>query len=275
VKLVSFEGGFGRLDGDAVVPLGGDLVTYLETRESIEGAPLSVGDVRLLAPVPRPNKIICIGLNYRDHAAETGQEIPDMPILFPKYANSVIGPGASIEVPAAAVRRVDYEAELAVVVGRTAREVGVDDAQDFIAGYCCANDVSARDLQRRGGSQWMWGKAIDGFLPLGPCLVTPDEVGDPQRLAIRSVLNGEVMQSSNTEQMIFGCAELVSFVSQTITLEVGDVIVTGTPPGVGVARDPAVFMSEGDEITVEIEGLGALTNRIVHRPRAKGALGRS
>ena len=187
--------------------------------------------MRLRAPVPKPGKIVAIGLNYRDHAAESGQPIPEEPILFAKFANSVIGPGEAIQIPRA-TDRADYEAELGVVIGRTAREVARDDALSVVAGYTCVNDVSARDLQLRV-SQWTRGKAIDTFLPMGPWLVTPDEIPDPGHLAIRCVLNGDVMQDSNTDQMIFGVAELVSFISQTITLEPGDVIATGTPPGVG------------------------------------------
>jgi 2,4-diketo-3-deoxy-L-fuconate hydrolase len=260
VRLVTFDGGFGRVEGDAVVPMGADLVEYLRTGEATDGDPLALAGLRLRAPIPKPGKIVAIGLNYRDHAAEAGQPIPDEPILFAKFANSVIGPGEAIEVPRA-TDRADYEAELGVVIGRVAREISCDEALSVVAGYTCVNDVSARDLQLRV-SQWTRGKAIDTFLPMGPCLATPEAIPDPGRLAIRCVLNGDVMQDSNTDQMIFGVAELVSFISQTITLEPGDVIATGTPPGVGFTRNPPRLLGEGDEVTIEIEGIGALTNPV-------------
>ncbi|HEX9342182.1 MAG TPA: fumarylacetoacetate hydrolase family protein [Actinomycetota bacterium] len=263
MKLVSFPGGFGRLDGDVVVPMGPSLVGYLDGAAVAEGEPKPLDQVRLLAPVPSPGKVICVGLNYRDHAAETGAAIPDEPILFPKWANSVVGPGAPVEVPAAA-GNIDYEAELAVVIGRRAREVGAADALSFVAGYACANDVSSRELQFHS-SQWLLGKAIDSFLPLGPFMATADEVPDPQKLGIRCLVNGEVRQDSSTDQMIFGVAELVAFVSRTLTLQPGDVIATGTPPGVGMARQPPVWLRPGDEVTIEIVGLGALTNPIRSR----------
>jgi 2-keto-4-pentenoate hydratase/2-oxohepta-3-ene-1,7-dioic acid hydratase in catechol pathway len=260
VRLVSFRGGFGRVDGDLVIPMGPDLVEYLATGEASEGEPVPLADVRLLAPVPKPGKIVGIGLNYRDHAAESGQPIPEAPILFPKFANSVIGPGEPIVVPPA-TEQPDYEAELGVVIGRTATRVAADEALSHVAGYTCTNDVSARDLQSRS-SQWMLGKAIDTFLPCGPWLVTSEEIPDPQALAIRLTLNGEELQSSNTRQMVFGVAELVAFISRTLTLEPGDLLATGTPPGVGFARTPPVWLRDGDEVTVEIEGIGTLTNPV-------------
>jgi 2-keto-4-pentenoate hydratase/2-oxohepta-3-ene-1,7-dioic acid hydratase in catechol pathway len=260
MRLVSYPGGFGRVDGEAVVPMGPDLVEYLATGRVEDGEPVALSDVVLLAPVPRPGKVVAIGLNYRDHAAESEQPIPEEPILFAKFANSVIGPGEAIRIPPA-TQSPDYEAELGVVIGRTAREVDRTDALTYVAGYTCANDVSARDLQLRV-SQWTRGKAVDTFLPLGPWLVTADEIPDPDRLAIRCLLNGEVMQDSNTDQMIFGVAELVSFISQTMTLEPGDVISTGTPPGVGFLRDPPRLLREGDEVTVELERIGTLTNPV-------------
>lgn len=263
MKLVSFAGGFGRVEDDDVIPMGADLLAWLAGAPALESAATPLGSLRLRAPVPRPGKVIGIGLNYRDHAEETGQPVPDEPILFAKFANSVIGPGEPIVVPAAA-RRPDYEAELGVVIGRTARGVSVGNALDHVAGYLCCNDVSARDLQQ-ATSQWLRGKAIDTFLPCGPWLVTADEVPDPQALGIRCLLNGEVMQDSTTAQMVFGVAELVSSISQTCTLEPGDLIATGTPPGVGFARTPPVWLHDGDEVTVEIGGLGTLTNP-VRRP---------
>jgi 2,4-didehydro-3-deoxy-L-rhamnonate hydrolase len=263
VRLVSFDGGFGRVEGDRVVPMGDDLVTYLTIGEATEGAPVALADLRLLAPVPDPGKIVCIGLNYRDHAEEAGLPIPDVPILFAKFANSVIGPGDPIVIPPETTKP-DYEAELAVVIGRTASRVPADDALSYVGGYTCANDVSARDLQNRT-SQWMLGKAIDTFLPLGPALVTPDELPDPQALAIRCEIDGRELQSSSTAQMVFGVAELIASISATMTLEPGDVIATGTPPGVGFARKPPVWLEDGNEVTVEIERIGRLTNP-VRRP---------
>jgi 2-keto-4-pentenoate hydratase/2-oxohepta-3-ene-1,7-dioic acid hydratase in catechol pathway len=266
VRLVSFDGGFGRVEDDAVVPMGPSLLDWLAfgTQGVAAGKPRPLEEVRLAAPVPRPGKVICVGLNYRDHAQETGQPIPTQPVLFPKYANSLVGPGADVMVPPEA-EQVDYEAELAVVVGRRASRVAEADALDHVAGYACANDVSSRSLQFRS-SQWLLGKAIDTFLPLGPFLVTADEVPDPQALGIRCLVNDEMRQSSDTGQMVFGVAELVSFISRTITLEPGDLLVTGTPSGVGMAADPPRFLRPGDRMRVEIDGLGSLDNTIRARP---------
>ena len=262
MRLVSFEGGFGRVEGDSVVPMGADLVAYLGGARPQDGAARAISSLRLLAPVLRPEKIICVGLNYRDHAAESGQAVPTEPILFGKYRNSIVGPGAAISLPRLAAGEVDYEAELAVVIGRTASRVALAQALSYVAGYTCANDVSARDLQNRS-SQWLHGKAIDTFLPLGPWIVTADEIPDPQALRIRCSINGTELQDSNTNQMVFGVAELVSFISQTITLSPGDVISTGTPPGVGAARKPPRYLRAGDLVTVSVEGIGDLTNPVV------------
>jgi 2,4-didehydro-3-deoxy-L-rhamnonate hydrolase len=266
VRLVSFEGGFGRVEDGKVVPMGPSLVDWLAhgTQGIATGTPRPLSEVRLLAPVPRPGKIVCIGLNYRDHARETGKAIPSEPILFPKFANSVVGPGADVVVPPEA-DKIDYEAELAVVIGRRASRVPAADALQYVAGYTCANDVSSRSLQYLSG-QWMLGKAIDTFLPLGPFLVTADEVPDPQALGIRCFVNDELRQSSTTGQMIFGVAELVGYASRTLTLEPGDLLVTGTPPGVGEGFDPPRFLRDGDRMRVEIDGLGRLDNTV----RARG-----
>jgi len=266
VRLVSFEGGFGRVEDGKVVPMGPSLVDWLAygTQGIATGTPRPLAEVRLLAPVPRPGKILCVGLNYRDHAKETGQAIPTEPVLFSKYASSVVGPGADVLVPPEA-GNVDYEAELAVVIGRRASRVAAADALDHVAGYACANDVSSRSLQFLS-SQWLLGKAIDTFLPLGPYLVTADEVPDPQALGIRCRVNGELLQSSSTGQMVFGVAELVGYASRTITLEPGDLLVTGTPSGVGMAADPPRFLQPGDRMRVEIDGLGELDNTVRARP---------
>jgi 2,4-diketo-3-deoxy-L-fuconate hydrolase len=264
MRLVSYEGpagpAFGRLEGDNVVPLGLSLVAYLAGAPEIPGAPLPLAAVSLRAPVPQPGKIICIGLNYRDHAQESGQPLPDEPVLFAKFANSVVGSGEAIVIPSV-TQKVDYEAELCVVMGRVARDVPVAEALSYVAGYTCANDISARDLQFRSG-QWTRGKTVDTFLPTGPWLVTADEIPDPQMLGMRCLLNGEVMQQSNTGQMVFGVAELVSFISQTMTLEPGDLIATGTPSGVGYARNPPIYLRPGDTVTVEIDSIGALVNPV-------------
>ena len=266
MRLVSFEGGFGRVEDGKVVLMGPSLVDWLAfgTQGIATGTPRPLAEVKLLAPVPRPGKIICVGLNYRDHAKETGKAVPTEPILFPKFANSVVGPGAEVLVPPEA-DEIDYEAELAVVIGRRASRVAVADALDHVAGYACANDVSSRSLQFRTG-QWLTGKAIDTFLPLGPYLVTADEVPDPQALGIRCLVNDEPRQDSSTSEMVFGVAELVSYTSRTLTLEPGDLLVTGTPSGVGMAKDPPRFLSPGDRMRVEIDGLGQLDNTVRARP---------
>src|SRR5437764_10119221 len=209
--------------------------------------------------IDTPQKIVCVGLNYRDHAEEQGVDLPERPLLFAKWPNTLIGPGEPIRIPAIS-HHVDYEAELGVVIGRRASGVAVDDALDVVEGYVVANDVSGRDLQFADG-QWVRGKSLDTFLPVGE-LVPAGEVGDPQLLPIRAVLNGETMQDSNTSNMIFSVAEVVAFVSQAITLEPGDLIINGTPAGSGAFRDPPVWLKPGDEITIEIEGVGSISNPV-------------
>jgi 2-keto-4-pentenoate hydratase/2-oxohepta-3-ene-1,7-dioic acid hydratase in catechol pathway len=203
----------------------------------------------------RPQKIVCVGLNYRDHAEEQGVALPERPLLFAKWPNTLIGSGEPIS------KNPDYEAELGVVIGRRANRVAVDDALDFVRGYVVANDVSGRDIQFSDG-QWVRGKSLDTFLPVGE-LVPAASVPDPQNLAIRAILNGETMQDSNTSNQIFGVAEVIVFVSQAITLEPGDLIITGTPSGVGAFRKPPIWLQPGDEITIEIDGLGSITNPVV------------
>jgi 2-keto-4-pentenoate hydratase/2-oxohepta-3-ene-1,7-dioic acid hydratase in catechol pathway len=210
--------------------------------------------------IERPGKIICVGLNYRDHAEETGAELPKAPLLFAKWGNTLIGHGDPIVLPPES-KEVDYEAELGVVIGTGGRHIAEARALDHVRGYICVNDVSARDLQFADG-QWTRGKSPDTFCPVGPRLVPREEIADPQALAIRCILNGETMQDSSTANMIFSVAEIISYVSRTVTLEPGDLIATGTPAGVGVFRDPKVLLKDGDEVTVEVEGLGALTNPV-------------
>jgi 2-keto-4-pentenoate hydratase/2-oxohepta-3-ene-1,7-dioic acid hydratase in catechol pathway len=211
-------------------------------------------------PFDLPQKIICVGLNYRDHAEEQGTELPKAPLLFAKWQNTLIGDGETIVLPADA-HEVDYEAELGVVIDRRTRGISERDALDAVRGYVCLNDVSARDLQF-GDKQWTRGKSPDTFCPVGPRLVPREQVDDPQALAIRCVLNGETMQDSSTAQMVFSVAETIAYISRMITLEPGDLIATGTPAGVGIFRDPKVLLKDGDEVTVEVEGVGALTNPV-------------
>ena len=211
-------------------------------------------------PIERPGKIVCVGLNYRDHATETNMPAPERPLLFAKWQTSLIGPGEDVVLPPVS-QAVDFEAELGVVIGTTAKHVSERDALDVVAGYICVNDVSARDMQF-GDGQWTRGKSPDTFCPVGPRLVPRDEIGDPQALAIRCVVNGETLQDSSTSQMIFSVAEIIAYVTRVITLEPGDLIATGTPAGVGVFRDPQVLLQDGDEVSVEIEGLGTLTNPV-------------
>ena len=210
--------------------------------------------------ISTPEKIVCVGLNYRDHAEEQGTALPERPLLFAKWPNTLIGPGDAIVLPPI-TEQVDYEAELGVVIGSRVRSVSAESALEAVAGYVCVNDVSARDVQF-SDKQWVRGKSLDTFCPVGPALVPAADVPDPQALRIRAILNGEVMQDSTTANMVFGVAEIVAFVSEAITLEPGDLIATGTPAGVGVFRDPPVFLRPGDEITIEIEGVGSLTNPV-------------
>jgi 2-keto-4-pentenoate hydratase/2-oxohepta-3-ene-1,7-dioic acid hydratase in catechol pathway len=232
-----------------------------ELREA--GALLPRTGVRLVAPVPRPGKVICIGLNYRDHAAESGMEIPERPLVFSKFSSCVVGPDADVVLPPGS-EQVDYEAELGVVIGRRAWRVSAADAMRHVLGYVNVNDVSARDFQFADG-QWQRGKSCDTFCPMGPYLVTADEIADPHGLRIRLRLNGRTLQDSSTDQLIFGVPQLVEALSRFVELEPGDLISTGTPPGVGFARKPPVFLAAGDRMEVEVEGLGVLANPVVQR----------
>jgi 2-keto-4-pentenoate hydratase/2-oxohepta-3-ene-1,7-dioic acid hydratase in catechol pathway len=218
---------------------------------------------RLLAPVLSPHKVLCIGLNYRDHAAETGAAIPRDPVVFSKFATALIGPDAPIVLPPVS-HKVDYEAELVLVIGKEGRNVAKERAREYLAGYTVGHDVSARDWQlEKDGKQWLLGKTFDTFAPIGPELVTADEVPDPHELGIRLRLNGNTMQDSSTRQMIFRAEDLIAYISQVVTLQPGDLIFTGTPPGVGIARKPPIFLKGGDVVEVEIDGLGVLRNPVV------------
>ncbi len=223
-------------------------------------AKVDLASVLLLAPVPKPNKVFCIGLNYRDHAIESNMEIPKVPTVFSKFTNSVIGSGETIILPRDCTQP-DYEAEFALVIGKGGRRIAAADWQQHIFGYMNLNDVSARDLQL-ATTQWLMGKSPDTFAPMGPYLVTADEVADPHNLDIKMIVSGEVLQSSNTKHLIFRIPELIEYISRVITLEPGDVISTGTPAGVGFARKPPRLLKDGDECVVEVEGLGRLVNPV-------------
>jgi 2-keto-4-pentenoate hydratase/2-oxohepta-3-ene-1,7-dioic acid hydratase in catechol pathway len=241
--------------------LAGDRLGDLRARIGDTGAPSHpLGAVKLLPPIPDPEKIVGIGLNYRQHAAEVGAEPPAHPIVFGKYRNALAAPGATVTLPANSTK-VDYEAEVAFVVGRRAKDVAAGDALGYIAGYTLLNDLSARDLQGRG-PQWMPGKIFDGSAPCGPFLVTPDEAGPDDAIAIELTLNGETMQGSDTGDLIFGIPELLADLSSLMTLEPGDIVATGTPSGVGQGRKPRVWLQDSDELVVSSPTLGRLETKI-------------
>ncbi len=262
MKIARFEGIDGKIEfgiiddenGNEAKRIIGDIFGEFElTKETI-------AIKKLLAPVEPPN-IIAIGLNYRDHAEESGMEIPERPLVFLKLTTSVIGAGEAIVLPKEAPNEVDYEAELVVIIGKKCKNVSPEQVDDYILGYTCGNDVSARDCQLKFDGQWARGKSFDTFCPLGPWIVTPDEF-TPSDVRIKSIINNNVMQDSRTSQMIFPVPELISYLSKQFTLLPGTVIMTGTPPGVGFARKPARFLKAGDEVTILIEGIGRLTNSV-------------
>ena len=279
MKLVSF-GEYGReragivvdggiVDLNATAPdLPSTLVGLLE-QDALAAAEQATGragnlipedSVRLGAPIPRPSKVVCVGLNYLDHAEEQKMPLPEHPLLFSKASSTVIGPYDDVVLPEESCQ-VDYEVEFAIVIGKTATKVAVEDAFSYIAGYTVTNDVSARDIQFRQ-QQWHQGKSYDTFCPMGPCLITRDEIPDPGKLPVRLVLNGETLQNSNTDNLIFDTPTLVSRISKAMTLYPGDVISTGTPAGVGVFRDPEIFLKPGDFMETTVEGIGTLRNTI-------------
>jgi 2-keto-4-pentenoate hydratase/2-oxohepta-3-ene-1,7-dioic acid hydratase in catechol pathway len=282
MRLAHFAQGKNRLaviDEETIAPLG-DRIPHSTLDELIGAGPgawaeaeaaapdalaapdaIPLADAKLSSPILRPSKIICIGLNYMDHIRETGLSEPARPLVFAKFLSSLSGPGDPVSWPVGLTEQVDWEAELAAVVGRRLRNVKVDDALEGIFGYTAANDVSARDLQF-GDEQWVRGKSLDTFCPVGPSLVTADEFGDPESKDIFCRVNGEVKQTSNTAEMIFGVAELVSFLSENFTLEPGDLILTGTPWGVGGFADPPAYLGAGDTVEVEVEGIGVLSNPV-------------
>lgn len=253
-----------RLPTDMLAFLAGGPDALDQARRAFQrrsaAAEMELTAAQLQAPIPKPGKIICVGLNYRDHAEENNEPLPAYPTIFAKYANSIVGPGAPIRIPSI-TQKPDYEAELAVVIGRRGRDITEADALRYVAGYVPFNDVSARDYQART-SQWTLGKSFDTFGPLGPALVTADEVPDPHALDIRLSINGEMLQQSNTRNLVFSIPTLIAYLSAAMTLEPGDVIATGTPGGVGGARKPPRFLRPGDVVRVEIERLGTLENPV-------------
>ncbi len=247
-----------------------DMLSFLQMGDSAMAAAKALGSerqgdiplpsVELLAPVPNPSKVVAIGLNYLDHVRECNLPMPEVATMFCKFPSSIIGSEADICWPGSLTEKVDYEAELAIVIGKAAKDVNEVDAFDYIAGYTICNDISARDLQLRPGDQWLRGKCVDTFCPLGPYLVSRDEIADPNRLAILCRLNGDTMQDSNTNEMIYRVPYLIQYLSQAFTLLPGDIIITGTPNGVGAFRKPPIWLKDGDRLEVEIEGLGCLSN---------------
>jgi 2-keto-4-pentenoate hydratase/2-oxohepta-3-ene-1,7-dioic acid hydratase in catechol pathway len=281
MKFVSFQSAAraeaGVLSGDRVIGLAAagfaDILVVLASGEEgrakidkfVSDPPADsvfpLASLRLLAPVPRPPKLICIGLNYRDHAAEAHQEIPKVPTIFAKFSNVVIGPGEAIVLPKIS-RKPDYEAEFMFVIGAGGRNIAAEDWQRHVFGYTAFNDVSARDFQSVT-SQWMISKTFDTFAPMGPYLVSADEIADPHALDISLSIGGEVLQHSNTRELIFQIPDLIAYLSSVVTLEPGDVVATGTPGGVGFARKPPRYLKPGDEVVVSIEGLGELRNPVI------------
>ncbi len=276
MKLITYELE-GRTGAAALHPDGGvvdlsaigsvlEIVSNPQARAQAEQRLVNPGQDRMPA-MPRirapftPRSFICIGLNYMDHVKESNSPVPEKPVVFAKFANALAHPGDAITWHADATRQVDWEAELGVVIGRPCYRVSKEEALSYVGGYTCVNDVSARDVQLTDSArQFTLGKTLDGFCPVGPCLVTADEIPNPQNLAIRCLVNGKVVQDSNTREMIFDVATLVSYLSKFMTLMPGDLIATGTPPGVGMGMKPSVWLQNGDEVTVEIEKIGALTN---------------
>jgi len=281
MRIVSFTkngtSGAGILHAHGVFPLQNvgfeDAVSFVaagrQAREEVESLiaktpardllPLDL--VRLTAPIPKPPKILCVGLNYRDHAKESNMEVPSVPTIFAKYSNAVIGPGEAI-VLSSATQKPDYEAEFALVVGKRAKRIQKSEWKEYVFGYTIVNDVSARDVQL-ATSQWTLGKSFDTFAPIGPHIVTADEVPDPHALDIRLSIAGETLQNSNTRELIFGVPELMEYISRILTLEPGDIISTGTPAGVGLGRTPPRWLRPGEEVVIEIEKIGTLRNPVI------------
>ena len=253
----------GVVSGSQVIGLGEDMLSVIASGlpPKAAGRSYDLSAVRLLAPIPRPPKFICVGLNYRDHAREAGMEVPTVPTIFNKFTNVVIGPGASIVLPKVS-SRPDYEAEFAFVIGTGGRNISASNALSHVFGYTIVNDVSARDYQMVT-SQWLMGKTFDTFAPMGPWIVTRDEIADPHALDITLEIGGEILQQSNTRELVFGVPALIEYISSVVTLEPGDIVATGTPAGVGFARKPPRYLRAGDEVVIRIEGIGELRNPVV------------
>ncbi|MEZ5399960.1 MAG: fumarylacetoacetate hydrolase family protein [Bryobacteraceae bacterium] len=275
MKLVTFvrQGAapeIGRLDGESITPIPGygtliDLIAAgsvgVQAAKAASGPAAALSAVKLLAPIPKPPKIICVGLNYRDHAEESNMQIPTVPTIFCKFPTAVIGPGDNIVLPKNSTQP-DYEAEFAFVIGKGGRHIPADEWADHVFGYLNLNDVSARDVQL-ATTQWVMGKTFDTFCPMGPAVVTADEIADPHNLDISLEIHGEVLQSSNTKHLIFRIPDLIAHLSSIFTLEPGDIVSTGTPAGVGFARKPPRYLRAGDECVVKVQGLGELRNPVV------------
>lgn len=253
----------GIISSDRVVGLGADMLSVIASGDppAMTGPTYELASVKLLAPIPRPPKFICVGLNYRDHARETGMEIPTVPTIFNKFTNVVIGPGASIVLPKVS-SRPDYEAEFAFVIGGGGRNISASAALRHVFGYTIVNDVSARDYQMMT-TQWLMGKTFDTFAPMGPWIVTRDEIADPHSLDVTLEIGGEILQNSNTRELVFGVPALIEYISSVVTLEPGDIVATGTPAGVGFARKPPRYLRAGDEVVIRIQGIGELRNPVV------------
>ena len=271
MRLATFQHGGGPpqagiVEGDRITGTGVDMVSLIASGKPpiASGTSFLLSEVTLMAPVPRPPKLICVGLNYRDHAREAGLDIPSVPTIFSKFSNVVIGPGQPIVLPKIS-QRPDYEAEFAFVIGPGGRNIPAARALEHVFGYTIVNDVSARDFQM-ATSQWLMGKTFDTFAPMGPWIVTRDEIADPHSLDLSLEIGGEVLQKSNTRELVFGGPALVEFISSVVTLEPGDVVATGTPAGVGFARKPPRYLKPGDEVVVRIQGIGELRNPVVAEP---------
>jgi 2-keto-4-pentenoate hydratase/2-oxohepta-3-ene-1,7-dioic acid hydratase in catechol pathway len=268
MRLVTYDSGKGEragvVRGDGVVDAGASVLELLRAGAldslALEDPPQPLVGVRLLPPVPDPGKIICIGLNYRSHAEEQGAEPPETPTIFAKYRNALAAPGAEVALPSYS-SKVDYEAEVAFVIGKRAKDVPEDRARDYVAGYMLLNDLSARDMQF-ATAQWMPGKVFDGAAPCGPWLVTPDEACPDDEITFELTLNGEVMQTGTTTDLVHGIPQLVAYLSKLMTLEPGDIVSTGTPAGVGSLRDPRVWLKPGDEVVIESPTLGRLATKL-------------
>jgi 2-keto-4-pentenoate hydratase/2-oxohepta-3-ene-1,7-dioic acid hydratase in catechol pathway len=270
MRLVTFQAPgrapeAGIISGDDVIGLGRDMLSVIAAGQApaASGGPsFPISSVKLLAPVPRPPKLICVGLNYKDHAREAGLEIPKVPTIFSKFSNVVIGPGDPIILPKISTKP-DYEAEFAFVIGLGGRNIPKSRAMEHVFGYTIVNDVSARDFQM-ATTQWLMGKTFDTFAPMGPWLVTRDEIQDPHALDLSLSINGEILQKSNTRELVFGVPELIEYISSVVTLEPGDVVSTGTPAGVGFARKPPRYLHAGEEVVIHLQGVGELRNPIVN-----------